>query len=679
MTGVQTSSQLDLKGFLNVTSRKGFAPEKSAMLGSRKPSLDFSKEGEDFIDNILSREETEDIITMLINADESQDYLSLPSFHTSSQIGGGNPRLQPTTRSFATLPSPIRQDCRESAEGEINVNRGYEETQEHETNDKATPNHGKVVERKNRLNVDTTTMKDDEKFGLSARPDPESDPGTEPDTKNRSDATAEGGHDLVDDWRVEGTTVAKHVAMGNNVTTDDVLTEVGGNVGSEGAEPDDGDGEQEGDPAKGDGDGGQNGDPAEGESGSVGDDSSRLKEIFSKMDIVEEILSMMGERSTKLSATVKDLETLLEFSQAEIENLKKENKELKKKVGDIEIEDKRTQFHTNLIEDKLDRLETLSKKKNLIFEGIPETEGRREEVEKTVGILFDQLQIGKGINFDACYRMGFVKGRSRPILVTFERQTDRDFLYAKRMDLRKTADFHRVWVNEDLGPISKRKRGIIRLIAKEAVRQGIDCKSGKYSLLVDKVKYDSDNLDELPHKLHPTQLKQMQVNDTTLAYQSEFAPFSNFYTCSIKMGKHTFFCVEQAFHFVHAKTLNKHLIATKIYLSRDVRYIKQLGAEAGTSAEWEGKQYDVMYGCIKRKFEQNQELQELLLKSGDLELVEATPDMLWGCGATLSSNVLRKREWRGRNKQGEILMVVREELRQRRLKRQNPPPVMASN
>ena len=44
----------------------------------------------------------------------------------------------------------------------------------------------------------------------------------------------------------------------------------------------------------------------------------------------------------------------LEFSQGEISDLKKENAELRKKVGKLEIEDKHTQFQVSMAEEKLD-------------------------------------------------------------------------------------------------------------------------------------------------------------------------------------------------------------------------------------------------------------------------------------------------------------------------------------
>ena len=53
-------------------------------------------------------------------------------------------------------------------------------------------------------------------------------------------------------------------------------------------------------------------------------------------------------------------------------------------------------------------------------------------------------------------------------------------------------------MNEDLGAASKRKCALIRLISKQAQEQGIDCKTGKYSLHVQNVKYDATNFENLP-------------------------------------------------------------------------------------------------------------------------------------------------------------------------------------
>ena len=158
-------------------------------------------------------------------------------------------------------------------------------------------------------------------------------------------------------------------------------------------------------------------------------------------------------------------------------------------------------------------------------------------------------------------------------------------------------------------------------------------------------------------------LKQIQVDKDLIAYQSESAPFSNFFPVQIKMGDRSFTCLEQIFQYLKAKTMNKPLTAARLYLSRNPAEMKRMGDEMGTNDAWEEKKYDVMYLCLKLKFEQHQGLRELLLRSGNCELVEATPGRLWGCGATLSSSLLKRHEWPGENKQGKILMTVREELR----------------
>ena len=615
----------------HVTIRRGQDGRRSKMAEAEHGSRhDPGHSSSILIDSILSQDESKDVLSMMIMANEHTGYSGLPSFCTSTQMGGRNQYRRP----YSPPLSPLRTARPED---------GGRPEERHAATLKDIGGSPTLTSKKLSESVINPQNFNREVKVNDSIPEAGTMPKAHEVGATPNSVSARNEFNVSDLLSPPGGDGA--ITMGTNQVTNDVN------------EDDAAEAQVVGDEAE------AHGDDVREEPTPLSTDAD-LATVIAKIQLVDDILLHLDEESTKMHSSVRDLTTSLEFSQSEIDALKKENADMKKKLDEVLTEDKRTQFQVNTLEDKLDKVESMSKKKNLLFEGIPEVEDRREDVGKAICSLFDQLSVNKNISFDACYRVGtYVRSRTRPILVSFERQLDRDLVYRKRMDLRKTTDFQKVWVNEDLSPISQRKRGLIRLITKEAQQQGIDCKTGKYSIQIKRTKYDSSNMEDLPPQLHPSQLKQVQIDQNTIAYQSEYAPFSNFFPSRINIGRHEFFCLEQAFQFMKAKTLNKPLAATKIFLSRDVRFIKQLGAELGSSDEWETKQFDIMYECLKRKFEQNQDLKALLLKSGDLQLVEATPDLLWGCGATLSSNVLRRHKWAGKNKQGEILMVVREELR----------------
>ena len=165
---------------------------------------------------------------------------------------------------------------------------------------------------------------------------------------------------------------------------------------------------------------------------------------------------------------------------------------------------------------------------------------------------------------------------------------------------------------------------MVRLITKQAQLLGFDHKTRKYAIQVDRTRYDDKNFDELPPTLCPTALKQIKLDEKTIAYQSKYVPFSNKFPSKLV----TLISAEQAFQFLHAKTMNKMLAATRIYLARDPRDMKRMGDDLGTSEEWEAKKFDFMYAVLKKKFEQNPELRRTLIESCGYELVEATPSRL---------------------------------------------------
>ena len=114
---------------------------------------------------------------------------------------------------------------------------------------------------------------------------------------------------------------------------------------------------------------------------------------------------------------------------------------------------------------------------------------------------------------------------------------------------------------------------------------------------------------------------------------------------------------EHAFQMLKATNLN------------DMQYIAQAhtpglaksrGRAVNMRGDWEQVKYEVMYAVQVDKYQQNPQLLKKLLATGDAELEEGNwwHDNIWGnCKCDRCKNI------EGRNMLGEILMKVREELK----------------
>lgn len=110
-------------------------------------------------------------------------------------------------------------------------------------------------------------------------------------------------------------------------------------------------------------------------------------------------------------------------------------------------------------------------------------------------------------------------------------------------------------------------------------------------------------------------------------------------------------------HYFQAQKFAGTPYAEKIRMASSPKQAANLGRsrEVPVRADWEKIKDEVMFKAVKRKFELHSELHELLLSTGEEELVENAPgDYYWGCGADGS----------GKNQLGITLMRVRALLRQ---------------
>ena len=414
MDSLYSSLILDCAPEDNVTLRRSMVGPKGTKM-ARGCVRDLELEGSLLINSILSQDEACDVVSMLNVANELDGGFNLPSFYTSSQMGGKDPARRPRSPSLSPIP-PSDAGARSALAYHL------------ETTSTSLFNPLKKVGTELSEKSDSGPWDGPKTSGVGLLPKSLElsricDGADDTKLMVPGDLLTDGGAVIDLEGKRKHDPICQGTAGASGGGTDEVLRDVE-------SKEDDSDLSIGGSVAVGGRREGGEGDPEDGyNSGEdtvvVTDQRSDLDRVTAKLKEVDDLLTFLDGKSTNLATTVKGLEASLEFSQHEIDDLKKENQALKLKLEAVELEDRRTQLQVKAMDDKLDRIETITKKKNLLFEGIPEKEGKKEDVDKTISDLFDQLHVDNGINIEACYRVGpFNRSRSRPILVAFEKQAD---------------------------------------------------------------------------------------------------------------------------------------------------------------------------------------------------------------------------------------------------------------
>lgn len=133
-----------------------------------------------------------------------------------------------------------------------------------------------------------------------------------------------------------------------------------------------------------------------------------------------------------------------------------------------------------------------------------------------------------------------------------------------------------------------------------------------------------------------------------MIFRNEYWFLSNMFECPIVYRGLKFRNVEAAFH---AQKSEKDAVR---FCSLDGFAAKKLGRAVLLRADWSAVRIQLMTEIVYAKFMQHPALQELLLNTGDVPIVEENSwnDTFWGtCNG------------RGQNHLGKILMNIRENLR----------------
>lgn len=198
------------------------------------------------------------------------------------------------------------------------------------------------------------------------------------------------------------------------------------------------------------------------------------------MSFTKMIMESTTTRIDGIMKEVHEVKSSLQFSQAQIDDLRV----MEKKLGSFEsqlqsLQSLPTQCMTPQSKDiisKIDYLENQSRRNNVIIDGLIQENAYESwsDTEQMVReFLKNKLKIDpKSIEIERAHRTGSVKqntGKTRPIVVKFLRYKDKDLILAKaRAHLKNTL----IYVNEDFSDLLRKKRADLIPAMKQARDEG---------------------------------------------------------------------------------------------------------------------------------------------------------------------------------------------------------------
>lgn len=152
--------------------------------------------------------------------------------------------------------------------------------------------------------------------------------------------------------------------------------------------------------------------------------------------------------------------------------------------------------------------------------------------------------------------------------------------------------------------------------------------------------------------MYPELYRNKEDESTVYWFSSPYDALNNWSAHVVEAWGRKFFTLEHAYHF--RKFNDSHSeIAEKIANANSPWAAMKLARKYADKIrpDWENVKVGIMKELVCLKHEQNEDVQDVLLRTGSRAIVENSPwDDFWGCGA----------EGTGRNVMGKIWMKVRD-------------------
>jgi hypothetical protein len=241
---------------------------------------------------------------------------------------------------------------------------------------------------------------------------------------------------------------------------------------------------------------------------------------------------------------------------------------------------------------------------------------------------------------------------------------DRNQIWAKKRLLKDSKKY----ISEDLPKEMDKRRAQLVPIMKKA-RTINAYKESTYlvgdKLVINKVKYTIDKIDELPHDLNPRTTATQSLNDMTLFY-TKYSPFSNhFMESPFRMVDTIYSCTEQRYFVAKAEYLGDDEAIEGIMAAIEPHEILTAGKKITNrnGKDWSNEEVHAMTEANRHKYNQNSGVRTALLATENTRLFECSPyDDHWGTGVSIDDMGKTNEQLLGTNLMGQVLSTIRLEL-----------------
>lgn len=358
------------------------------------------------------------------------------------------------------------------------------------------------------------------------------------------------------------------------------------------------------------------------------------------------------------------------------QELKANNHRLTQELQDTKHRLTQVEHDNKMLQEKVIRMEGFSRRYNLKFNGIREAKyENKQDCKRTIRNILMQ----SGLNIphkaiESAHRVGHKsteQHRPRSILVKLFHLEDKEYIQLRSQNIRNSCN---VTIEEDFPVEIEGKRKVLKTVLNAANKIVEPDGSKRYNakLIVDKLTLNGRTYTSKTTNKLPEELKLYNITTPTKGAQTAFftyhSPLSNHYIAEQVVDNRLFNCNEQ--YYMHAKAIrfSDHDSARKILMEKDPVIQKKIGSNiAGfNDNRWEECCIDVMRRGLTAKFQQNPDLKDFLLDTGNNFILEGNPrDKYWGTGLSIyDRRIWKSSAWIGsaQNNMGKLLEEVRRDI-----------------